>query len=166
MYIDVEGNITAVTIACCFSLSSNFPSSVSVSEDLSSIAVQGYGSGRKRPRPDYDTQSMDISFREPSTKRARRPLSKVASIANLMRDSPLRQAKKSIKRSLSFSRDPVPSPSSKYRLPTTPKNPYAVRRRKKTDTKPHLPQTWVEAVGPAMVEKYSKEEVKRQEVSM
>jgi len=26
-------------------------------------ALQGYGSGRKRPRPDYDTQSMDISFR-------------------------------------------------------------------------------------------------------
>lgn len=25
--------------------------------------LQGYGSGRKRPRPDYDTQSMDISFR-------------------------------------------------------------------------------------------------------
>lgn len=40
MYIDVEGNSTAVTVACCFSLSSNFPSSVSVSEDLSSIAAQ------------------------------------------------------------------------------------------------------------------------------
>ena len=45
-----------------------------------------------------------------------------------------------LQRSFSFSRDPVPSPSSKYRHPSTPKNLYTIRKRKKTNPKPHLPQ--------------------------
>ena len=73
----------------------------------------------------------------------------------------------SMQRSLSFSRD-VSGPSSaayKYRMPSTPKQPHALRRSSKSKiAKPQLPQNWVELVGEASLEKYSKEEIKRQEV--
>ena len=73
----------------------------------------------------------------------------------------------SVQRSLSFSRD-VPGSSSvasKYRMPSTPKQPSALRRSSKSKiAKPQLPQNWVELVGETSLEKYSKEEIKRQEV--
>ena len=73
----------------------------------------------------------------------------------------------SMQRSLSFSRD-VPGSSSvasKYRMPSTPKQPGALRRSSKSKiAKPPLPQNWAELVGEASLEKYSKEEIKRQEV--
>ena len=73
-----------------------------------------------------------------------------------------------MQRSLSFSRD-VPgfsSVASKYRMPSTPKQPCALRRSSKSKiAKPQLPQNWVELVDEASLEKYSKEEIQRQEVS-
>jgi hypothetical protein len=50
-------------------------------------------------------------------------------------------------------------------MPSTPKQPSALRRSSKSKiAKPQLPQNWVELVGGASLEKYSKEEIKRQEV--
>ena len=72
-----------------------------------------------------------------------------------------------MQRSLSFSRD-VPGSSSvasKYRMPSTPKQPHTLRRSSKSKiAKPQLPQNWVDLAGEASLEKYSKEEIKRQEV--
>ena len=76
-------------------------------------------------------------------------------------------------RSLSFSRGerPAPSPASKYRLSATPRQTLSsVARKKRLNlSKSHLPENWSEAVGGAAgggasrLEKYSKEEVNRQE---
>ncbi len=73
--------------------SSNFPSSTSVSEDLSSVG--GRRSLRlKRPIRDFDTQSVDISFHERRGRKVRRPFT---SFANMIKESPLRQARSSLK---------------------------------------------------------------------
>lgn len=70
-----------------------------------------------------------------------------------------------LQRSLSFSREVPGSAATKYRLPSTPKEPNSLRRKSKSKhSKPQLPQNWVELVGRASLENYTKEEIKRQEV--
>ncbi|XP_064398733.1 neuroepithelial cell-transforming gene 1 protein-like [Halichondria panicea] len=145
----------------------SFPSSMSVADELSSLGERPSSSSRKRKLDDdYDTQSvLDFSMKEPSSKRARRPLSKVSLFGNRFKDSPLMQAKKSLKRSFSFSRE-NPSPARKYRIPGTPKEKSIVRRRSSKRSKvekQHLPSNWVDVIGPDVGEKFSKEQIKRQE---
>lgn len=144
----------------------NFPMSadISITEELGVFEKQG-SSGRKRSREDFDTQSVDITFREPTKKKVRRPLSSKVSLSNIFKDSPFRNAKRSIKRSLSFKDHqgpPPPSPASKYRLPATPKQNGTLHRRR-LPNKAHLPSNWVDVVDTSVQLKYSKSEIKRQE---
>jgi len=72
-----------------------------------------------------------------------------------------------IQRSFSFSKD-EPSPARKYRVPGTPKERKTVCRRRSSRRlkRPHLAANWVELMGGDVAERFSKDEIKRQEVSL
>ncbi len=73
-------------------------------------------------------------------------------------------------RSFSFSRE-NPSPAHKYRIAGTPKEKEKNLVRKRSSKrskvgKQHLPSNWVDVIGPDVGEKFSKEQIKRQEVGV
>ena len=67
---------------------------------------------------------------------------------------------------MSFSRE-NPSPAQKYRVPGTPKEKKIISRRSSKRSKVEkacLPPNWVDLMGADVGERFSKEEIKRQEV--
>ncbi|CAI8048010.1 hypothetical protein GBAR_LOCUS26527, partial [Geodia barretti] len=76
----------------------NFPGGVPESEEGGER--EGVMRTRKRSREDLDTQSVDLHFTEPHTKKPRRPLSRapsIQSLANIVKDTPFQSAKRRIK---------------------------------------------------------------------
>ncbi|KAL5474456.1 hypothetical protein EMCRGX_G026404 [Ephydatia muelleri] len=136
----------------------DFTSTASVSDGLRQSTQVGHP--RKRTR-ESDTQSVDLQLNEPEHKRVRRPLGNA--LANFLAESPFKSAKRTLKRSLSFKdKDQEPSPATKYKLPSTPKDGGSMRKRR-MDSKASLPSNWVDAVQPDFQLRYTKEEIKRQE---
>ncbi|XP_065898075.1 neuroepithelial cell-transforming gene 1 protein-like [Dysidea avara] len=136
-----------------------FPTSGSYSENFYS-----HQASRKRSRElmqELDTQSVDIALHS-SKKKARRPLSRVVSFANMIMESP-GKAGKVLHRSISLkeNKDRPASPAAKYRLPT--KSPQRSSLRRRTTLRPQIPLNWVDVITPEAEKLFTKEETKRHE---
>lgn len=109
---------------------------------------------------ELDTQSVDIALHS-TKKKARRPLSRVVSFANMIMESPGKALHRSI--SLKENKERPASPAAKYRLPTKGSPPRSSLRRRTCALRPQIPLNWVDVIAPEAEKLFTKEETKRHE---